>query len=112
MSCEGRLQILCKNGHYFIEEDNDGYSDQTEICPDCGEPIEWTNCVDDTNCEAYGYIDMKQFLVEPEVIEICELGHEHLTKRARFRIPSDQEMEQLQTRSWGTKTGRQQNNRR
>lgn len=100
MSYEGRFQILCKNGHYFIENDHNGYSNQTETCPECGEPIKWMNSVDDTNCEAYGYIDMEQFLAEPAVIETCNLGHKHITKRAKYRIPSDQEMAQFNTRSW------------
>lgn len=104
MSYEGRYQFLCKNGHYFIEADYCGDYDQMEVCPECGELIRWKNSVDDTNYEAYGFIDIEMFLVEHATIEKCDLGHDHVVRRARYRIPSDEEMKQFGRRGrWARK---------
>jgi hypothetical protein len=53
MSYEGRMQLLCKQGHYM---EIDCYADEPKRC-DCG--AEWAkkNSVDDTNGEAAGYIE-------------------------------------------------------
>lgn len=64
MSYEGYEQVLCKNGHLGSADAYFGHHDWQ--CPDCGTPdIAWSNSVDDTNGERFGYIHMEQFLIRP-----------------------------------------------
>lgn len=64
MSGEGFWQCFCKNRHYdkignlderFI---GDGLKITDLRCEECGEPFVWTNYIDDTNCDEFGYIDV------------------------------------------------------
>jgi hypothetical protein len=60
MSYEGRVQVLCKNGHY---REFDCYEWEYLIdgfkCPFCQESAAWTNSVDDTNGDMVGYVELK-----------------------------------------------------
>jgi len=68
MSYEGRIQVICKNGHYHEIDIYDGNQDN---CHTCEERIIWRNGVDDTNGESAGYIK-----ITPELEHICETcGH-------------------------------------
>jgi len=67
MSYEGRVQILCKTGHYFeydcyewerYEFFFEDEEEETWTCPICDEPVVWTNHIDDTNGVAAGKIDL------------------------------------------------------
>lgn len=55
MSYEGYVQNLCKNGHHW-EAEGGSYADPT-VCPECTQPPEWVNPVNDTNCDSIGEID-------------------------------------------------------
>jgi hypothetical protein len=90
MSYEGHTQNLCKNGHYWTG--GEGYYNEIGSCPDCDEkePI-WTNAVDDTNCDSYGFIEMDQFLISKAEHKTCDMGHAHEVKPEVFRIPTAEE---------------------
>jgi hypothetical protein len=65
MSYEGYTQNICPNGHQFITSPYYGESK----CPICGEGAGWSNEVDQTNGDEYGYIDLSQFSLVPEKVE-------------------------------------------
>lgn len=88
MSYEGRRQVIYADGTYDVyKEDHRG-----NIC--LGAPIIWSNEIDDTNCESYGevrYEDLVKFyLKEKEVVQTCNLGHEHVISESKFRCPGDE----------------------
>lgn len=102
MSYEGYSQIICRCGTYFSQP---VYNESP--CQNCGNnnietPTDWYNPVDDTNCDSYGYIPTevidKHFCIEAEVVETCNLGHQHITKRAKYRVPTKEEASKLRTR--------------
>jgi len=94
MSYEGRNQFLCTNGHQFDRPESYGNSD--ERCSICNEEPAWCNSVDDTNCESDGIIlDFSSLVIEVEVTETCNLGHEHIIKPARYRPPTKEEEQAL-----------------
>lgn len=69
MSYEGRIQQICKNGHY---NEVDVYASDQDQCQTCKARIIWENSIDDTNGESSGYIELL-----PEVTHVCETcGHE------------------------------------
>jgi hypothetical protein len=91
MSYEGRLQLICANGHRY--ETQDVYDTDGEPCH-CGARSIWSNSIDDTNCEAVGEIPedaWKTFLLTPEVEETCNLGHTHVIREATYRVPTKEE---------------------
>jgi hypothetical protein len=60
MSYEGRVQVLCENGHYSELDPYDS-SPRSKICEICGATgWSWQNSVDDTNCDSIGYVDIEQ----------------------------------------------------
>lgn len=76
MSYEGYVQMLCKKGHYWT---HDAY-DKDILCPDCGGEAVWCNNVDETNCEAAGYVEL-------ETLKIERRPHcKNITNR-RYKIP-------------------------
>lgn len=82
MSYEGRIQILCKNGHYS-EIDCYMYSKETFVCDTCGENEHESNSVDDTNgyCDGYKDVIIKSEEKCPTcgatTEQICEFFEEH-----------------------------------
>lgn len=52
MSYEGYTQCWCTCGNYWTE---DAYEDASP-CKKCGKEAAFRNAVDDTNCEAAGFI--------------------------------------------------------
>lgn len=104
MSYEGYVQCLCKNGHYFEEDERYDFAEvrsEYGICGICNSEIIWTNHVDDTNCDQWGAIPFdefkKNFLLTPEKRETCNLGHVHLSA-ATYRIPTMEETKKFQSR--------------
>lgn len=94
MSYEGYNQFICKNGHRFDAHEN--YGSQRDRCDVCQAEPAWCNSVDDTNCESDGVIlDFSSFVIEPEQKETCNLGHAHVIKHARYRVPSKEEAQAL-----------------
>ena len=95
MSYEGFEQVLCANGHYEIldcHEDIEKY-----CCIKCNAKIVWTNSVDTTNCEHFGYIDMAKFIDSPIEYTTCNLGHMHCIKEQIYRIPTKEEAKAART---------------
>lgn len=79
MSYEGREQHICSNGHLF---EMDG----------CKAKSVWENMIDDTNGGSVGEIMESEFnklLISPAVIETCNLGHQHQTSPAIYKIPKE-----------------------
>lgn len=93
MSYEGHVQQLCSNGHYLTA---DAYSDNLACA--CGAGIAWSNSVDDTNGDSFGVIPPEEFekiLVQEAVVETCNLGHNHVTSLAVYRIPQEGELQRF-----------------
>lgn len=116
MSFSGYYQIICNSGHLRSEDCYccpEFIGDNCWVC-DCGEPAAWWNLFDTTNgsycdcpagrwylefnnnpqpkcCECcdggiiYGSIALEVDI--PEKKEICNLGHEHITEEAKYKIP-------------------------
>ena len=57
MSFEGYYQRACARGHNWQE---DCYTEAEYKCPECGLKPVINNLVDDTNCEAAGYLTPAQ----------------------------------------------------
>lgn len=104
MGYSGYEQHLCENGHLFHLDSRN--FEEEEICPVCGAPSAWANMVDDTNGEEWGAIPMetwnREFLLRPEVREVCNLGHSHVTEVAVYRVPTNEERDRFQ--NWGQDT--------
>lgn len=60
MSYEGYEQHICANGHLFYNYDIYYFERPTIVCH-CGADSVWQNSVDDTNCDANGYIPEELF---------------------------------------------------
>lgn len=95
MSYEGYEQQLCENGHLRIIDA--WFSEEAMNCI-CGAKIVWRNGVDDTNCDAIGYIEMNQFLIKEATQQACEhCGHITKGEPAIYRIPTLEETKRAQT---------------
>ena len=94
MSYEGREQNICENGHLT---ETDCYS-YTDVCYICCAKIAWQNAIDDTNCDEVGKIhDFSSLLIEQEEVQTCNMGHQHITKHAKYRIPTEEETRKLRS---------------
>ena len=86
MSYEGRNQYICEQGHQYTCSESCG--NVGDLCF-CGAKPAWCNPVDDTNCYEEGIIlDFASLQIEPAEVKRCDLGHEHVIRPARYRIPS------------------------
>lgn len=85
MSYEGREQYLCENGHYTVLDALSEDNDLTE-CPVCRARIVWSNSVDDTNCEAEGYVTLEtKTVAEYETCPTCRVCR--MVKPATYVVP-------------------------
>lgn len=93
MSYEGYEQHVCQNGHRFDTWCSFMFDDdEHEKCPDCGANSVYINAVDDTNCDQCGHIeDWSSLLLTATEVQVCNLGHTHVTKNATYKVPSDEE---------------------
>ena len=112
MSFEGYYQILCRNGHN--SGDNNVYDGPNFNGPEvseydgpdgtvkydtprwkciCGELAGWWNIVDETNCEAYGFVKFEE--VTPLEYKTCDMGHQHITKESTHRPPTESDFGHL-----------------
>lgn len=97
MSYEGRIQRICAEGHYDVLGAPYDFGQTLEPCL-CGAETVWTNEIDDTNCDAYGKIDMEQFKIACAVKCTCkECGDVHVVQRAKYRVPSKAETDATRT---------------
>lgn len=83
MSYEGRVQLWCEKGHYEIVVEP--YAEELPDKCACGAPIVFTNRVDDTNCDAYGFITPT--LVTPAEMCTCQCGNVHAKTQPTYKIP-------------------------
>jgi hypothetical protein len=92
MSFEGYWQLLCKNGHcsdYPVTYGGEEAYFKNFTCDHliegkpCGAKVEWTNLVDDTNCDAYGYHKMEE--QTKAIVKRCDLGFEHVWTEATYK---------------------------
>ncbi len=105
MSYEGYSQNICENGHRFDSAEN--YYTESLKCPYCDKSTAWSNAVDQTNCYDEGYIsDTDLTQITPEIQEKCNLGCFHITSRATYVIPSEEERKKMQTSivGWNNRT--------
>lgn len=61
-------------------------------------PSVWYNLVDDTNGEASGEIpedEWAKLQLTEKVVEKCNLGHDHVTHEATYRIPTKEELKSM-----------------
>jgi len=94
VSYEGYDQYLCGNGHYWSQ---DCYDDSRE-CPECKQPPVWWNAVDETNCMAWGYIDVDKFIATPAVNVTCPTcNHVSQSSPPIYRIPTKDETDEART---------------
>lgn len=99
MSYEGYTQNICESGHRFDCGDL-LHLRKEPLCPHCKRRICWSNAVDQTNGEDVGLIleeDWVKFLHTPEEIQVCNLGHSHITKPATYLVPTPEEEQLLRT---------------
>ena len=92
MSYEGFEQVLCKQGHLreFDCWNAPELFDLAEVCPVCKSVWVYRNMVDETNGidENDPSTVRREFEVEvPALIGTCDLGHNHITVEARYKIP-------------------------
>ena len=100
MSYEGYVQMLCERGHYEIKNAHDNKNDN---CYACGAPFIWFNNVDDTNIDNHGFIEMKQFLMNPAITETCtHCKHVKEVAAEVYRVPTDEEVKKSRTYWDGT----------
>jgi hypothetical protein len=100
MSYEGYVQLLCPKGHLWnvdcYQEDELAHLDAelkqenkppvNLVCPFCKQPPMWRNGVDETNGDAYGYIELE--VDKPSVICKCDkCGIEHTVDPETYKIP-------------------------
>lgn len=88
MSYEGYEQHICEIGHLF---NGDVYQDNT-TCPVCDCMSVFHNSVDDTNGYSYGIIpdwELQKLILTKQEVQVCNLGHSHITKEATYSVPKD-----------------------
>lgn len=86
MSYEGYTQYLCPTGHAWIVPEQYEVYDEEQLkakCPICSQKPSWSNIVDDTNCDNYGYIELVE--VTPAVECTCRCGHKHNKTEATYK---------------------------
>lgn len=93
MSYEGYTQNICANGHYWEIDAFDSHD-----CFDCKSPAAWSNAVDETNCDGWGYVPTELLDVASEArFETCNLGHTHQISPVLYHIPLPDETLMLRT---------------
>jgi hypothetical protein len=92
MSYEGYEQVLCPNGHLWIEDALKAMYEGYDLCSVCKAKPVWCNSVDQTNCDPEVEKEMRVELVlrSPAEINTCkECGHSKLVKEQTYVIPTD-----------------------
>jgi hypothetical protein len=98
MSYEGYCQIIGVCGHYYENSDTYNYDEETpeKKCQYCGADRAFENAVDQTNNPSDGFIDFnKHFLLTAAVVDVCNLGHQHIVIYSTYRIPTKEEAEKF-----------------
>lgn len=105
MSYEGHIQLLCRKGHggelpisYFGDDGISAWRCKAMVDNKiCGEPVDWSNQVDDTNCKSYGHRMM--IALTPQETRTCDFGHPHVWTAATFK-PSKNPFRYDQDEGW------------
>lgn len=104
MSYEGREEHLCKNGHRWMIDCRYAWIDEEPVkCPavGCTESSVWCHAIDDTNCDAVGFIpeeEWKKMLIEPAKVEECDKCHHvKVVAEERYRIPTKAQLWAMET---------------
>ena len=85
MSWEGYAQLICEKGHYW-QGDADWWDGPPPSCS-CGAQTVWWNIVDDTNCDAWGKVDIK--VKTPAKGCTCkECGRTHTAVETTYEVPT------------------------
>lgn len=101
MSYEGYVQRLCENGHFSVV---DAFSQEASACSACGKAFVWTNDVDETNGDSWGFIDVERFRTSSTETKTCDMGHVHFVEHPPvYRIPTNTET--TASRSFQTSNG-------
>ena len=99
MSYEGRVEYLCEVGHRWTQQCDYSMDEEPTPCVFCDKKSVWEHDIDDTNCDAIGFIpdtEWEKLLISPEEVERCNLGHTHVIKHARYRVPTDEEKRSME----------------
>src|ERR1019366_5234484 len=93
MSYEGYSQLIGVCGHYWTDGNIYNYDETSEKkCPYCDADGAFENAVDQTNNPCDGFIDFdKHFLLTAAVVDVCNLGHQHIVAQATYRVPTKEE---------------------
>lgn len=92
MSYEGYDQVLCSNGHLSCLDAYETFMCEEDWRCHCGAPIAFTNSVDETNGDSFGFMDMGEFVSEPAVFEECPCcKHSRMVSYPVYRIPTEKE---------------------
>lgn len=97
MSYEGREEYLCAKGHLWVGPCL--YGNEPLTCHVCDTPPVWMHSIDDTNCDAVGFIpdeEWDKLLLTPEVRKTCDLGHSHTVEEATYRQPTTEELRAME----------------
>ena len=90
MSYQGYTEYLCEDGHYWTQ---DAFDDPVVSCvvSGCPRPVAWTHEVDQTNGtdpnEPWS-LPTELEVDEPMQTETCNLGHVHVVRPPRYKIPT------------------------
>ena len=86
MSFEGYFEKLCTKGHYCSF---DVYDSDTEMCPHCASPFEYTHLVDETNGyeedDPYSYQANREEIGFEDIWHIDHYGNKFATKRVLYK---------------------------
>lgn len=66
MSYEGYRQFICPRGHTFSRDVYDADAD-SPTCDECGRKPIWRNSVDETNGDAFGYVELTSEFVAKQL---------------------------------------------
>jgi len=92
MSYEGYEQVLCANGHLWIEDALKATHEGYDLCQVCKAMPVWSNSVDQTNCDPEVEKTMRVELTvqTPTEVKTCgECGHVLTWKEGTYVIPTD-----------------------
>ena len=102
MSYEGSEEHLCEVGHRWTIPCQYGSYEEAPMCPEpsCGHPSVWFHGIDDTNCDAVGYIpetSWEGLVIDPGVRNRCGECQSYYGTPPRYRIPTPEELLTIQT---------------
>ena len=100
MSFEGYYQILCKNGHLYIQDVYEyEQDDEPWKCPDCGEGKAWIHTVDQTNGsdpQTGEGMPFKLKVKTPQQVKVCtKCSAATVLRSTTYEIPEEEEANAL-----------------